>query len=183
MDQYIKISTLNDFMFCPKSIYFHELYGKYNFHVFQWNKQIQWKYNHRNIDEQKYSSSTNILQWIDVYSEKYWLIGKIDLYHKEKKSLMERKTKISKVYQWQIWQIYAQYFCLVEMWYEVERLKIYSMEDNKVYDIQIPNSLEIQKFEDFLTNYKKFNILDNNYKANPEKCAKCIYSELCNSRQ
>ena len=37
------------------------------------------------------------------------------------------------------YQLYAQYFCLREMGYEVEKLKLYSLDDNKVYEIPLPN--------------------------------------------
>lgn len=179
MDQYIKISTLNDFIFCPKSIYFHNLYDRYDNQVYHQKSQIEWKINHSSIDNKKYSTSKNILQWIFVYSEKYKLCWKIDLYHIEKKSLLERKTYIEKVYQWYIWQIYWQYFWMKEMWYKVEKLKIYSMKDNKVHEIPLPTKLEIEKFERFLDLYRLFDPNNQYFKQNPNKCKKCIYSELC----
>lgn len=54
------------------------------------------------------------------------------------------------------YQLYAQYFCLTEMGYEVEKLKLYSLDDNKVYEIPLPNEDEIQAFEAFLEEYKRF---------------------------
>ena len=54
------------------------------------------------------------------------------------------------------YQLYAQYFCLTEMGYEVEKLKLYSLDDNKVYEIPLPNEKEIQIFEAFLEEYKPF---------------------------
>lgn len=35
-------------------------------------------------------------------------------------------------------QLYAQYFSMIEMGYEVKKLKFYSMEDNKMYPIKLP---------------------------------------------
>lgn len=179
MENYIRISSLNDFIFCPKSIYFHNLYENYEKQVYQDTPQINWTLNHTIIDSWKYSTSNEILQAISIYSEKYGLAGKIDVFHVGKKSLMERKSHISQVYQWQIYQLYAQYFCLTEMWYEVEKLKLYSMDDNKVYEIPIPDEEETKKFELFLQKYRSYDPSKDSLTPDIEKCENCIYNELC----
>jgi len=94
---------------------------------------------------------------------------------------MERKSHISEVYQGQIYQLYGQYFCLTEMGYQVEKLKLYSMDDNKVYEIPLPDEKAIRTFEAFLEEYQHFNPAASDFVADPEKCAGCIYRELCNS--
>ena len=178
MENYIKISTLNDFIFCPKSIYFHELYEKYNTSNYHTNYQKEWKINHESIDNQYYSNRKDILQWITIYSEKYKLLWKIDIYDKKTKTLIERKTMIKKIYLWYKYQLYAQFFCMKEMWYDVKKLKIYSIKDNKNYFIDIPDKDEKIKFEEFLNTYKNFNP-KKQFKPNRKKCEKCIYKELC----
>lgn len=178
MENYIKITTLNDFIFCPKSIYFHELYEKYNTSNYHKTYQKEWRINHESIDNQHYSNKKDILQWITVYSEKYKLLWKIDIYDKQTKTLIERKTKIKEVYLWYKYQLYAQFFCMQEMWYEIIKLKIYSMKDNKNYFIPIPDEEEKQKFEKFLTDYMNFDI-SKSFQQNPKKCQMCIYKELC----
>lgn len=40
MDDIIKISNINDFIFCPASIYFHNLYGNENKLMFQSKYQL-----------------------------------------------------------------------------------------------------------------------------------------------
>jgi CRISPR-associated protein Cas4 len=137
--------------------------------------------NHTKIDQGKYSTSKDILQGTSVYSEKYHLAGKIDVFHIKKKSLMERKTHISEVYQGYVYQLYAQYFCLTEMGYQIEKLKLYSMDDNKVYEIPLPDEQTIKAFETFLDTYQHFSPASSGFTANPEKCVKCIYRELCDS--
>lgn len=181
MDSYIRISSLNDFIFCSKSIYFHNLYENYEKEIYQDTPQVRWALSHTRVDQWNYSTSKDILQWMSIYSEKYNLAGKIDVFHVTKKSLIERKTHINKVYQWYIYQLYAQYFCLMEMWYEVEKIKLYSMDDNKVYEISLPDEEEIKKFEDFLKEYKSFDPIKSDFKAILDKCNKCIYRELCDS--
>lgn len=62
MDSYIRISSLNDFIFCPKSIYFHQLYENYEKELYQDMPQIRGTLNHTRIDQGKYSTSKDILQ-------------------------------------------------------------------------------------------------------------------------
>ena len=77
------------------------------------------------------------------------------------------------------YQLYAQYSCLIEMGYEVEKLKLYSLDDNKVYEIPLPNEEEIQTFEVFLEEYKRFDPRNSGFKPQLDKCQNCIYAELC----
>ena len=72
MDQYIRISSLNDFIFCPYSIYFHNLYENYEKQLYQDTPQINGTLNHSLIDSGNYSTSKDILQWTGVL-RKVWL--------------------------------------------------------------------------------------------------------------
>ena len=178
METYIKISTLNDFVYCPKSIYFHELYDKYNTYIYHTTYQQQWKFNHESIDRQFYSNKKNILQSLTVYSQKYQLLGKIDLYNKATKTLIERKSYIKETYQGYIYQVWAQYLCLEEIWYKVKQIILHSKKDNKSYSIPLPSWKELEKFTKFLEDYHKFD-LHNFKQTNPKKCQMCIYKNLC----
>ena len=115
MESYIRISTLNDFVFCPKSIYFHELYDRYDEKVFQDKVQHDGKLAHETIDEKRYSTAKKYIQSMSVYSEKYKLCGKIDIFNTETKNLVERKNKVEKIYDGYKYQLYAQYYCMLEM--------------------------------------------------------------------
>ena len=57
MDEAILPSNLNDFIFCPASIYFHNLYGDLHTIFYQNADQINGKKAHENIDAGSYSSS------------------------------------------------------------------------------------------------------------------------------
>ncbi len=96
MEDPIAITKLNDFIFCPASIYFHGLFGDFLQVMYQSEKQINGKAAHTSIDTGGYSTSKNILQGISVYSEQFGLYGKIDLYDCVTKTLTERKKKIIK---------------------------------------------------------------------------------------
>lgn len=179
MQDSIRISTLNDFVFCPKSIYFHDLYQQYDQEVYQTTVQTEGLAAHEHIDQQTYSTSRYILQWLPVYSQTYQLIWKIDLFNTRKKLLTERKKQIKRVYRWYKLQVYAQYFCLTEMGYQVEQLQLYSLDDNKVYPVPLPDESVILAFEQFLQRYRRFDPQDPHFSQNPKKCVQCIYRELC----
>jgi len=181
MEPYLTITTLNDFVFCPKSIYFHHLYGKYHHQVYKQKPQIVGTINHENIDKQKYSSAKRYIQGLAVFSEKYKLCGKIDVYDSEKKVLIERKTKIKKIYDGYKYQLLAQYFCMQEMGFEIKKLKFHSLTDNKNYFLNIPKQNDLEVFENILFQIRNFNIENKNFVQNPEKCRNCIYAGLCDS--
>lgn len=185
MESYIKLSTLNDFIFCPKSIFYHNLYDQYNKELYQEEAQIAWSLAHQTIDNKNYSTRKEVLQWLDVYSEEYWICGKIDIFNTKSWELVERKNLIKreddkgKIYLGYKLQLWGQMFCLEEMWYEIESLWLYSMSDNRKYRIYKPSSMELLKFQELLEKYKKFDPNQKWWTQNTQKCIKCIYRELC----
>lgn len=180
MEEPIPISNLNDFIFCPVSIYYHNLFGDMDKMAYQKTEQINGTHVHQTVDHGGYSDRKNILQGISVYSERYNLYGKIDLFDVERGILTERKKKIKFVYDGYVFQMYGQYFGLTEAGYTVNQLRLYSYDDNKTYGVALP--------QDNLTMFGKFNELiehinafspDTYVQKNPEKCAACIYEPLC----
>lgn len=53
MENPIIISNLNDFIFCPASIYFHNIYGQQNRRLYQSEKQLNGTKVHETVDEGK----------------------------------------------------------------------------------------------------------------------------------
>lgn len=98
MDDYIKITYLNDFIFCPVSIYFHNLYGNMDKNSYQSELQLIGTAVHRSIDNHQYSNKNAVLQGTTVCSSKYNLVGKIDVFNIETGELVERKKKIKTIY-------------------------------------------------------------------------------------
>ena len=125
-DDWIQISQLNDFIFCPASIYFHNLYGRQAVLTYQSPDQLKGTAAHSAIDQRRYSTHKNILQSLFVESSTYGLIGKIDLFDSSTKTLIERKKQIKTIYDGYIFQIYGQYFCMIEMGFQVDHLQLYS---------------------------------------------------------
>jgi len=54
MESYIQISFLNDFIFCPRSIYFHQIYKNFDTSMYHENIQIEGKIANKSIDQKKY---------------------------------------------------------------------------------------------------------------------------------
>jgi CRISPR-associated protein Cas4 len=148
--------------------------------TYQTTKQTSGSNAHSAIDTQHYSDRKNILQGINVYCEEFNILGKIDTFDIETGILTERKNKIVKIYDGYIFQLYAQYYALKEMRYNVKQIRFHSIKDNKNYDIDLPeNNPEMdKKFRDLIVAIKKFDI--HTYQAqNIEKCKNCIYEPSC----
>lgn len=186
MENYIKLSTLNDFIFCPKSIFYHNLYDNYDKNIYQDEVQIAWTIAHKSISKKTYSTKKDILQDLELYSENYWIAWKLDTFNIKTWELIERKNQIFKDENWKEkiylgykYQLWWQMFCLEEMWYEIKNIYLYSMKDNKKYKIYKPSDSQLIEFENMLEKYRKFDLLKKDWKQNTQKCIKCIYRELC----
>lgn len=180
MENPISISNINDFIFCPVSIYFHMLDDGTEQLSYQDAPQINGSAAHASIDAAQYTTRADILQAVSVYSERYGLIGKIDVFDKKNGVLTERKRAIKTVYDGYVFQVYAQYFGLVEMGYTVKRIRLHSITDNRTYEIALPDNdaVMLDKFEKTLAEMRSFE-MDEFHQGNSLKCAHCIYEPLC----
>jgi CRISPR-associated protein Cas4 len=175
---YISISKINDFVFCPHSIYFHNVYEGFEDSCYKSHYQTAGKLAHKNIDFQNYSSLQSVLQGVEVFSEKFGIIGKIDLYDKKSQTLTERKNKIEKIYEGYGFQVLAQKICLEEIGFPVKKMRFYSLSDNKEHLLE--NEREVfDNLKQILDEIRNFNPLTSFKINNLEKCRNCIYRELC----
>jgi len=179
MQDIIQISKINDFLFCPYSLYAHAVYDSFLQNVYHDIPQKTGKIAHENIDKNIYSDKKRYLQGMSVYSEKFCLVGKIDVFDQEERTLIERKYRIHKVYDGHIYQLWSQMFALEEMGYEVEKLLIHSLSDNKRYKIDLPDNENKKKYKDLLQEMRGFVVGVDVVDVNIKKCEKCIYRELC----
>ena len=180
MELYLKISYLNDFIFCPLSIYYHQLYGEMSTKMYYGSAQLDGKAVHEAIDGKRYSTHKHILQSLDVYSDEYNLCGKIDIFDVDKGLLTERKKHIVTIYDGYIFQLYAQCLCLREMGYSVKQIRFYSSDDNKVYPISLPedDAVMFAKFKQVNKAMHNFDV--NRYEPkSADKCRSCIYNDFC----
>ena len=156
MEDYINISTLNDFVFCPYSIYLQGVYMDTDEWQYKASPQAQGKVAHSTVDNKTASNRANDILSLPVYSEEYGLMGKIDLYKRKEKKLIERKFQLKQIFQGQIYQLWAQMLCLKEMGYEVESLAFYEISKNKMIPVAMPTESDLQNFRNFTSRFRSF---------------------------
>lgn len=179
MESYLMITQLNDFIFCPRSIFFAGIYREnVSDDLYHQMPQREGLIHHETIDENKYSTRKDIITGLTVYSEKYNLLGRIDIFDVANGILTERKYSITAVYPGFRYQLYAQYLALTEMGFSVHKMRLYSKKDNKVYPVAVPGEKELEEFETIIAEIKRFS-LRSSFDPNPNKCSRCIYNALC----
>ena len=179
MEELIPFTMLNDFIFCPASIYFHKMYDGVENLLFTGEKQITGKALHKKIDDNTWTQSDVICSQ-SFESRKYGLYGKIDKYYPKKKTLVESKAKIVTIYDGYVFQLYAQYFAMKESGIGVENLELYSIKDNMKYPVLLPeeDKAMFSKFEKLIDALHNFTI-EGFKQENLEKCKNCIYANAC----
>lgn len=175
---YINISELNDFIFCPYSIYIHHVYSGMDKGLYQDAPQIVGTQAHESIDFKRYSNSKGLILSLPISSDELGVMGRIDMYRPDSGRLIERKYQLDRIFRGQLYQIWAQYYCMLEMGYSVYELLFYEISKNKVHPLALPTSDEQAELKHFLNTFREFNPLL--FEAtNPMKCSRCIYQNLC----
>ena len=182
MENLISISTLNDFIFCPYSIYLHNVYMETDETLYHATPQARGKVAHETVDKKTYSTRKVDLVSLPVFSESLGVMGKIDLLHINKKTLVERKYQLKQIFRGQLYQLWAQYFCLLEMGYEVEHIAFYEISTNKTIPVNLPTQAEYIELQVFIERFKNYNP-DTEIATNQNKCIHCIYCNLCDKTQ
>ncbi len=179
MDGYISFSELNDFLFCPQSLYLHTLYKNYKSNVYHDTPQTDGKAAHETIDQATYNKGgweTGV--WLS--SPSYRIYGRCDLYNPTTGELVERKRTIRRIYEGQRMQAWAQAMCLMDMGKSVTSVTLHSLTDNLRYSIPVPDEkikLQVKQLVHQMLTYKA------NYthetKTIDTRCRHCIYAPLC----
>ena len=182
MEDYIMISQLNDFIFCPYSIYLHNIYMGTSEEIYHATPQTRGRIAHETIDKKTASHSGKTLSGLSVYSDRYGLMGKIDIYHMSDYKLIERKFQLKNIFQGQIYQLWAQMFCMREMGYEVRQLAFYETSTNKTIPITMPTKEEENQFASFIQRFRNYNPTED-FNTNTNKCRHCIYCNLCDRNE
>lgn len=177
MEPIINISQINDFIYCPKSLYLHNIYSNFDTQVYHDQPQTSGKIAHENIDNNSYTTSRHILQGISIYSEKLKIKGKIDIYDTQRKCLIERKYRVRQVYLGYRYQLFAQMYCVQEIGMIVSQLYIHSLADNIRHVIPLPDDQEKHEFELLINRMREF----DHQMLQSHSCNNCdsnIYSQL-----
>ena len=183
MNDYIPLSTLNDFIFCPYSIYLHNVYMESDEDMYKAEPQMKGTLAHSNIDNRTASTRKADLMSLPVYSDALGICGKIDLYKSDKCQLIERKYNLKTIFRGQLYQLWGQYFCMTEMGYEVRELFFYEISTNKMIPVDLPLQEEREELENFILRFRAFNPLNTGFTINPNKCSHCIYCNICDKTE
>ncbi len=179
MTDYIPLSILNDFIFCPYSIYLHSVYMETDEEIYKATPQTKGIIAHQGVDAKSGSTRKSDIFSFPVFCEELGISGKIDVYKQDKRLLIERKNNLKQIFRGQIYQLWGQYFCLREMGYEVERLAFYEISTNKMIDVGMPGEAGKQELTRFIEKFKQYDPGATAFKINPNKCVHCIYCSLC----
>lgn len=175
---YIPISTLNDFIFCPYSIYLHGIYDHVDESLYHAAPQIRGSISHEAIDSKKSSTRKDVIMAMPVFSDELGIIGKIDSYTMSEGHLIERKYQLNSIYRGQLYQIWAQCLCLREMGYDVRRLSFYEISTKKTIPVGLPSQEDINELKLVIQRYLLYNP-DDQIEVNKNKCLHCIYCPMC----
>lgn len=178
MEVFLPISYLNDFIFCPYSIYLHQVFDNNSNDVYSANPQQTGKSAHQTIDEINKKQTKNVLSGIYVISNKLGIYGKIDQYIVSEKKLVERKYLLKTIYKGYYYQLWAQSIALEEMGFEVNQLFFHSIKNNERIEVAKPNASEIEELKQHIKKIARFDF-EAPLNTNPEKCKHCIYASLC----
>lgn len=180
MDDVIQISKINDFLFCPHSIFLHGVYESFHESLYHDDPQKKGKLSHASIEEGVYSSQKRFLQGMSIYVTQLQLLGKIDIFDTQTGTLIERKYKLTSIFPGHRYQLYAQYLGMRERGYEVKHLLIHSLSDNKRYPIPLPDAESLLTFSNVIARMRAYqNDGGDNQSISEAKCASCIYRQLC----
>jgi CRISPR-associated protein Cas4 len=146
-----------------------------NYHA---TPQTRGKVAHQSIDNKVAGTKRTDIVSISVCSTQLNIVGKIDLYHQDTQQLIERKYELKQIYQGQIYQLWAQYFCMIEMGYPVKSIAFYEISRNRMIPIDLPDEKGYNVLMDFINLYRDFNP-SMPIHINQNKCVHCVYCNLC----
>lgn len=175
---YIPISTLNDFVFCPYSIYLHGIYSQVDDSLYHAAPQVRGSISHKATDGKTSSTRKDDILALPVVSDELCLTGKIDLFRKSEGHLIERKYQLKNIYRGQLYQIWGQYFCLKEMGYDVKQLSFYEISTKRFLPVSIPGEEEFYELKTVTEKYIQYKP-DSKIDTDNNKCTHCIYNPMC----
>ena len=178
METFMPITYLNDFVFCPYSLYLHRVFDENEEVVYSAMPQQKGKSVHGHVDSRPPKSKGGVLKGIYVISTKLGVYGKIDTFYTENGKLIESKYSIKTLYQGYYYQLWAQYFAMVEMGYQVNEMAFFSIRDRKSFPVKLPEKKEYVELKDHIKEIIQYDF-EAKLQVNPAKCTHCIYAALC----
>ena len=148
--------------------------------MFKATPQLSGSSAHNATNGKTSSTRRNDIMALPVYSEELGVAGIIDIYKGDQLLLIERKNNLKHVYRGQLYQLWAQYFCMVEMGYRVEHIAFYEISTNKMLYQHLPTAENKRELVAFIKEFRSFKPEEyTHFIVNPNKCRHCIYCNLC----
>lgn len=173
----IPISYLNDFVFCPHSIYLHQVFEGGVEETYSASPQQKGRSAHVTVDI--VDRKDRFLQSAYVLCEELGLYGKIDRYELATLSLIERKRTVHNLYKGFYYQVWAQYYGMTEMGFEVKKIIVESITDKRRIEIPLPNEQNKEDLKNHVFQIRSYDPFYHQFKPNVNKCRHCIYTALC----
>ena len=146
--------------------------------IYHASPQTKGKLSHATIDEKTASNKKDDLQSLPIIFLRLGIMGKIDIYRTKEKLLIERKYNLKTIYRGQLYQLWAQYFCMKEMGYEVEKLAFYEISTNKTTFVELPTKEDRAELEKLIEDFRNYDP-EIEFLQNENKCKHCVYCNLC----
>lgn len=157
----------------------HSVYMESDEELYKATPQTKGTIAHQGVDTKSGSTRRADIMSLPVYCDELGISGKIDLYKQDRRMLIERKNNLKQIFRGQIYQLWGQYFCMTEMGYPVDRLAFYEISTNKMIDVEMPGEAGKRELAGFIERFKQYDPATTAFKINPNKCAHCIYCNLC----
>lgn len=158
MDDLIAISRLNDFIFCPYSIYLHQVYMEADENVYHAKPQVAGRNAHESVDQKRTRPKSILIESLPGISHELGVYGKIDTYRADTRSLIERKLNLKQIFRGQIYQLWAQYFCMLEMGYEVKNISFYEISTKTSIPQELPTTSDKNELISFIASFRQFDL-------------------------
>ncbi len=178
MDGFVSFSQLNDFLFCPRSLYLHSLYYGYKTSLFHDTAQANGTAAHETIDNNTYKRK-GWVSGIWLCSPTYGIYGKCDLYNATTGVLVERKRTVHRLFLGLIMQVWAQAVCLEERGNIVGKIFLHSLTDNIKHSVKLPDAGVKSQLKALVYDIKSYTLLQGDLNPSVYKCQNCIYAPLC----
>lgn len=134
---------------------------------------------HRSTDSRSASTRKEDIMSLPVYSDELGIAGTIDIFKGKESLLIERKNNLKQIFRGQIYQLWAQYFCMLEMGYTIKNIAFYEISTNKMFYQALPMEKDKQELELFIKSFRAFKPDHTHFVVNLNKCRHCIYCNLC----
>lgn len=134
---------------------------------------------HKATGNKNHSTHKDEIMALPVYSEELGLYGIIDNYKTKEGILIERKNNLKQIFKGQIYQLWAQYFCMKEMKYRINKIAFYEISTNKMMYQTLPTDTDKAELKSFIEKLRTYSPETTPIFINPNKCRHCIYCNLC----